>query len=102
MEVGRLQHEAGVGGALEDGEEGEGEEELGEVVHLEVGVEAVGGGFVVFPYALAGVADELGVEECVSVYAFVFKRVACFGRVRSYGIDLLLARQLFCHFICLL
>ena len=64
MEVGGLEDQAGVGGALEEGKEDEGEEELGEVIHLEVGVEAVGGSFVIFSYTLAGVADELGVELC--------------------------------------
>ena len=62
MEVGGLEDQAGVGGALEEGEEDEGAEELGEVIHLEVGVEAVGRSFVIFSYALACVADELGVE----------------------------------------
>lgn len=38
VEVGGLENEAGVRGALEDGEEGQKEEELRKVVHLEVGV----------------------------------------------------------------
>lgn len=38
MQVGGLENEPGVGGRLEGGEEGEGEEHLGEVVHLEVRV----------------------------------------------------------------
>ena len=38
VQVGGLQDEAGVGGRLEVREEGEGQEHLGEVVDLEVGV----------------------------------------------------------------
>lgn len=38
VQVGGLQDQARVGGRLEVREEGEGEEHLGEVVHLEVGV----------------------------------------------------------------
>lgn len=38
VQVGGLEDEAGVGRRLEVGEEGEGEEHLGQVVHLEVGV----------------------------------------------------------------
>lgn len=69
-----------MGGGLEVGEEGEGEEHLGEMVYLEVGVwewewplvlnvtgwgaagartESVDG-YVVFTYAFTGVTDELG------------------------------------------
>lgn len=58
MQVGGEEDEAGVGGALENGEEGEGEEELREVVYLEVGVEIVGGE-IEFSDAFAGVEDEL-------------------------------------------
>ncbi len=69
-----------MGGGLEVGEEGEGEEHLGEMVHLEVGVwvwdwslalKMTGkrcgrgrtksvDGYVVFTYAFTGIADKLG------------------------------------------
>ena len=58
VEVGGLQDEARVGRALEEGEQGQGEVELGDVVDLDVGVEAVLG-FAVGAYALACVAYEL-------------------------------------------
>ena len=38
VQVGGLEDEAGVGGFLEGGQEGEGEEHLREVIYLEVGV----------------------------------------------------------------
>ena len=58
VEVGREEDEAGVGGALESGEEGKGEEELREVVYLEVGVEVVDCK-VEFSDAFAGIEDKL-------------------------------------------
>lgn len=79
MQVGGLENEPGVGVCLEGGEEGEGEEHLGEVVYLEMGVwravvvsfyegmvnkwrgsftEAINS-FLVGAYALTSIADEL-------------------------------------------
>lgn len=68
MQVGRHEDEAGVGSGLEVGEEGEGEEELREVVYLEVGVEVVGCE-VEFSDAFAGVEDELDRKMCVNIFA---------------------------------
>ena len=62
MEVGGEEDEAGMRGALEEGEEGQAEEELREVVYLEVGVEVVGRE-VEFSDAFAGVEDEL-INSC--------------------------------------
>ena len=61
VEIRGHEDEAGVGCRLEVGKEGEGQEELGEVVYLEVGVEVVGCE-VEFSYTFAGVEDELDVR----------------------------------------
>ena len=60
VEVGGHEDEAGVGCGLQVGEEGEGEEELREMVNLEVRIEVVGCE-VKFSYTFAGVEDELDV-----------------------------------------
>ena len=65
MEVGRLEHEAGVGSCLEIWQEGEDEVHLREVVDLEVGVNAVVR-FPVFSHPETGVADQLEVD--ISMY----------------------------------
>ncbi len=60
VEVRGHEDEAGVGGGLQVGKEGEGQEELREVIYLEVRVKVVGCE-VEFSYAFAGVEDELDV-----------------------------------------